>query len=301
MQVLVCPTRTEVDKAHANASWLDIGIPSLRNLRAISRVRIVMWGIIGLSSFPLHLLYVHSCVDSSQESSTLLAFGIKANPLWFVRYNSVVFSSLSANAYAVLHVTEDFLSPAATYNVTNFDQKHGLAGTAFQSLIDGIHDSAIGAQGSTKFTNLTSAQCVEAYATNFVSQYGNVILISSNPNTSNSSIISCSFIGHQHEIPYSWVCGDGWSADPHIHGQQQQVCTLTNATQGLSTWTVDRSSIDYCLVHKVSEACELNLSRTIMFVVIGMNIAKVCISMLAHFLLLTIHPSIQQCLPEEPD
>lgn len=251
MQVLVCPTRTEVDKAHANASWLDIGIPSLRNLRAISRVRIVMWGIIGLSSFPLHLLY-----------------------------NSVVFSSLSANAYAVLHVTEDFLSPAATYNVTNFDQKHGLAGTAFQSLIDGIHDSAIGAQGSTKFTNLTSAQCVEAYATNFVSQYGNVILISSNPNTSNSSIISCSFIGHQHEIPYSWVCGDGWSADPHIHGQQQQVCTLTNATQGLSTWTVDRSSIDYCLVHKVSEACELNLSRTIMFVVIGMNIAKVCIMIL---------------------
>lgn len=79
MQVLVCPTRSEVDKAHADASWLDIGIPSLRNLRAISRVRILMWGIIGLSSFPLHLLYVYSFVDYSRDGPILCTLGIKAD------------------------------------------------------------------------------------------------------------------------------------------------------------------------------------------------------------------------------
>ena len=33
MQCLSAPTRNEVDKAHAHGIWLDIGVPSLRNLR----------------------------------------------------------------------------------------------------------------------------------------------------------------------------------------------------------------------------------------------------------------------------
>jgi hypothetical protein len=36
MQCLSAPTRSEVDRAHAQSVWLDIGIPSVRNLRHIS-------------------------------------------------------------------------------------------------------------------------------------------------------------------------------------------------------------------------------------------------------------------------
>lgn len=56
MQVISSPTRREVNVAHAKSRWLDIGIPSTRNLRAISWGRVAMWTILGLSSVPLHLM-----------------------------------------------------------------------------------------------------------------------------------------------------------------------------------------------------------------------------------------------------
>jgi hypothetical protein len=56
MQRLVAPTRVEIDKAHANGKWLDIGIPSVRNLSAISRKRLTLWILLAASSIPLHFL-----------------------------------------------------------------------------------------------------------------------------------------------------------------------------------------------------------------------------------------------------
>ena len=56
MQCLSSPTRAEVDQAHAKNTWLDIGVPSVRNLKHISRKRLWLWAILGLSSIPLHLL-----------------------------------------------------------------------------------------------------------------------------------------------------------------------------------------------------------------------------------------------------
>lgn len=56
MQCLSAPTRGEIDKEHAAQRWLDIGVPSLRNLRRISRRRLILWLLLGLTSLPLHLL-----------------------------------------------------------------------------------------------------------------------------------------------------------------------------------------------------------------------------------------------------
>jgi hypothetical protein len=56
MQLLVSPTREEVDRAHKNWQWLDIGVPSIRNLRSIALERRIVWVILGLSSVPLHFL-----------------------------------------------------------------------------------------------------------------------------------------------------------------------------------------------------------------------------------------------------
>lgn len=58
MQVLCSPTRQDIDIAHANGKWFDIGLLSFRNLRAIPRRRAVLWLLLALSSIPLHLLYV---------------------------------------------------------------------------------------------------------------------------------------------------------------------------------------------------------------------------------------------------
>ena len=56
MQLLVAPTREEVKKAHEQSVWLDIGTPSIKNLRWISKTSVFNWCSLGLSSAFLHLL-----------------------------------------------------------------------------------------------------------------------------------------------------------------------------------------------------------------------------------------------------
>jgi hypothetical protein len=56
MQILVAPTRQEVDRAHAVRSWLDIGVPSIRNFRRVNWKRGIGWVILALSSSTLHLM-----------------------------------------------------------------------------------------------------------------------------------------------------------------------------------------------------------------------------------------------------
>ena len=58
MQLLVAPTRSEIDKAHARFKWLNIGVPSIKNLRYIDRHRVRICLLLAISSLPLHFLYV---------------------------------------------------------------------------------------------------------------------------------------------------------------------------------------------------------------------------------------------------
>jgi hypothetical protein len=55
-QLLVAPTRSEVNKAHRNRTWLDIGVQSTRNLRKTNVRRRYLWILLMLTSGLLHLL-----------------------------------------------------------------------------------------------------------------------------------------------------------------------------------------------------------------------------------------------------
>ena len=57
-QCLAAPTRSEIDAAHAMRRWMDIGVPSVRNLFRIKAERTLLWIAIGITSVPLHLVYV---------------------------------------------------------------------------------------------------------------------------------------------------------------------------------------------------------------------------------------------------
>ena len=56
MQCCSAPTREEIDKCHLQQAWLDVGVQSVRNLAKIDRKRAILWGLLGISSLPLHLL-----------------------------------------------------------------------------------------------------------------------------------------------------------------------------------------------------------------------------------------------------
>ncbi|KAF2500561.1 hypothetical protein BU16DRAFT_251071 [Lophium mytilinum] len=69
LQCLSAPTRDDVDRAHADKTWMDIGILSFRNVRRISTTRRGLWILLVLSSLPLHLLFnsvVFTTISSSE-------------------------------------------------------------------------------------------------------------------------------------------------------------------------------------------------------------------------------------------
>ena len=57
VQILNSPTRAEVDNAHSTFKWLDIGIPSLRNMSLISSTRATLSGIMMVFALLSQVMY----------------------------------------------------------------------------------------------------------------------------------------------------------------------------------------------------------------------------------------------------
>lgn len=68
MQVMVAPTRKDVDKAHARSKWVEIGVQSWRNLIHVPKRNAFYWTLFAISSVPLHLIF-NSCVLESRAST----------------------------------------------------------------------------------------------------------------------------------------------------------------------------------------------------------------------------------------
>lgn len=57
MQVLCSPTREDIDRAHADGTYLDVGVLSPRNISFMKGSRASSWYILLVTSISLHLLY----------------------------------------------------------------------------------------------------------------------------------------------------------------------------------------------------------------------------------------------------
>lgn len=56
MQLLLAPSRNQINEAHAKQRWLEIGIPSYHNFRHMGLLNKLTWILLVLSSLPLHFL-----------------------------------------------------------------------------------------------------------------------------------------------------------------------------------------------------------------------------------------------------
>lgn len=69
MQVLSSPSRQEIDQAHTWLRSLDIGIPSVSNIRHVSWFKRIGWVILFFSSIPLHLFFNSSIFETTYRGS----------------------------------------------------------------------------------------------------------------------------------------------------------------------------------------------------------------------------------------
>ena len=150
MQCLSSPTRKDINRAHGENVWLNIGTPSIRNLLRISRSRMLLWFLVAISSVPLHLMY-----------------------------NSAVFTTLSARDYDVFLVRRDFFTGATFNNSAISKIRHDDSDTSVNGATDHVGDVVRILQDSqTSLQYLTKKDCKETYAADFVSTHANALAVS---------------------------------------------------------------------------------------------------------------------------
>ncbi|KAF2792690.1 hypothetical protein K505DRAFT_338477 [Melanomma pulvis-pyrius CBS 109.77] len=166
MQCLSAPTRNEVQRAHERGLWLDIGVPSFRNLRHISKRRVGLWVLLALSSLPIHLVY-----------------------------NSAVFSSISENSYIAFTVSQSFIDSPKCDGCNDLNENR-------TNLINRLHESA--RDGGLE--RLENIDCINEYAQMIQTSRRNVLVVTSDnkraldDNAENFSIKVSTYDS------YSWIC-----------------------------------------------------------------------------------------------
>lgn len=261
MQCLSSSIRSEIDKAYSQGIWLDIGVPSVWNLRRLSTIRIILWWLLAISSIPLHLLY-----------------------------NSAVFSTLSTREYDSFLVTSDYLN-GAHFNTTEVEDSAGGVLSYWHGKLQNY------SKNQTSFVKLENKQCVETYTAPMISTHSDLLLVSSDLHATNSllsqyisadSQLINDIFNQQHGGVFdirSTFCVLGLNCDDA--GAVANPQNLSFITSDLLRHSYNHvngtipglSYIDYCLSQSVAEHCKLQFSVTIMIVVIICNMIKtVCMT-----------------------
>lgn len=250
MQCLSSPTRGEIDKAHSKGIWLDIGVPSVRNLRRLSATRILLWWLLALSSIPLHLLY-----------------------------NSTVFPTRSTRSFSVFVVSDSFLEGAPFS--TNL---HGYTvdRPEVKSFQDRLRDLQ---QNTTSWTKLDNEACVKAYSPSIISSRADVVLVSSTPNSTNSLLSMYADVQAQ-IISTSTLDSLGWMCSIPAF-PNDGLCPNFQTVKNPRDWSIwiyadgrlygpapIATPVQYCLSQPVQDHCKLQFSLAIMIIVILCNLVK---------------------------
>ncbi|KAI7269566.1 hypothetical protein KC343_g3010 [Hortaea werneckii] len=283
MQCLCSPTRAEINRAHARGDWLDIGVASFRNLSRINKRRTVLWWILALSSVPIHLLY-----------------------------NSVIFKTLAANEYLLVVANTDFLQGkefAPFYLDTEKEQFYAsnandssyaylrYEGPSYYTVEpNDTYTSAIrdvqlefsrnnNYANDAKVHNLSASECITAYGTSFVSEYRNIVAVTSaRGNQTNNTVLYSVWPNFDMEhgyLTYGWICLDNPNTNGYgdLYELVMTECDVASSRKHASDWTVNKHKIDYCLAQVAQPHCKLQFSLGILATVIVMN-ACLCLGAL---------------------
>ncbi|KAH9862810.1 hypothetical protein J1614_010903, partial [Plenodomus biglobosus] len=234
MQVLIAPSRTEVNKAHERGCSLDIGTHSLMNIRKISRWRSSVWFALGVVATSMHLLW-----------------------------NSTVFSSIPIMAYPVAIVTSDFYQTHDEWPISHPIGSNDAMTPEALTFIYALQQKA------KNFIRLSNRDCIDAYLdpSNITSELVMVSSISAKQNVRNGTESSL-LRGWFDDYSLRWDWSAMWLCLDQIQNQRDKSrCPEEWAAE---PWTVYHQPIQYCLVGKSGDndsRCGMHFSRAIFMTV----------------------------------
>ncbi|KAK1148791.1 hypothetical protein N8T08_008676 [Aspergillus melleus] len=197
-QYLAAPTREDVDQAHSQGSWMDIGIPSLRNIRKMKWQNKVLWIVLMVTSLPNHLIY-----------------------------NSVILNARSSNEYTVMVGPRDY-DGSKPLNVSDevascFPKKLGQSYNQFNAEME-----------TGNYEVLTREQCMKKLAVNFPSGQGTVMVLSNNLTSDEQYPLASAGLGNaiydlSMDWPsYQWMCA----------GTTPDGCPVAEMEENIDNWSV---------------------------------------------------------------
>ncbi|KAI1775604.1 hypothetical protein F4818DRAFT_457822 [Hypoxylon cercidicola] len=177
MQLQAAPTRADIDRAHQAPShekncvhqggqWLDVGVPSFRNLRYISNWRRVAWALLAISSIPIHLMY-----------------------------NSAVFQSLASNDYTIALVKNSFINGSSWNLATAEANRRGDNGwdekrvnpkhRNYTEIITNMQEDVM----DTGWEKMNISDCFALYNDYFAPQGNGVIFVTNDTGSEDDSLL----------------------------------------------------------------------------------------------------------------
>ncbi|KAJ8119065.1 hypothetical protein OPT61_g53 [Boeremia exigua] len=255
MQVLVAPSRKDVDKAHKEGASMDIGIHCFRNVWRMSYTKRALWILLGVTSTTMHLFW-----------------------------NSAIFFSIPYTIYPIAIVTNDFQQDPKNWNVQDTAIHH--------CRIENRHSIYELKDKARDFTRLSNRECIENHIDPRHAS-AELILVSdvSYRDHHNRLLINAWENGYDHytwNYEYNWIC-HGLRHGPNADTTDWTACTkdwILPHDGEPSSWMVYDSKIEYCLQGKSAnneERCGLHFSRTIFVIVaICLIVEAGLISSMAH-------------------
>ena len=254
MQLAIAPTRKDIDAAHSRRRWLEIGVPSLRNLLSVSFLRKSCWAILLLSSLPLHLLY-----------------------------NSSVYSSQVAHEYLVTELDESFLRDGTSTNLTGLNEERiredaNIRPSQSSRLVKDVFDLILAE--ASRWNNLTLEECASTYSAPLLTSHRTLVLVTNSTSSPSSS--------EEVALPgkFRTVGGKTWMCDQPSDVLSPDATTINGGTFNCNpekamfgTRDKDKLRIPkhpmYCLAEPVVEDCKLEITTAFIIVICAANSSKI--------------------------
>ncbi|KAI1801235.1 hypothetical protein F4811DRAFT_468442 [Daldinia bambusicola] len=261
MQLQAAPTRADVDRAHHAEShkkdrthqegqWLDIGVPSIRNLRYISKPRRLAWYILAFTSIPIHLMY-----------------------------NSAVFQSLASNDYTVAVVKNSFangsrwdLTTAEINRAGDFGWEESRVNPKNRNYTEIIYTMQRD-MSDDKWERMNVSSCYALYNDYFAAQGNAVIFVKNDTGPDDDSLLMYVSI-----IPRS----DNWAKNMWAAGNGTKDFVAKQPEFPVTRWFLGprKYEVSYCRVQSpstITNKCHFQYSPPIMYTVCALNLIKIVV------------------------
>ncbi|KAI1317862.1 hypothetical protein F5Y16DRAFT_140581 [Xylariaceae sp. FL0255] len=165
MQILNAPTRDEIDRAHKQGHWLEIGVSSIHNLFRVSAFKSCCWVALLVTSIPIHLLF-NSVITRTEYKNTDFSLTIAIES--FVDDGEYFLPGASLmtldNASYVEHQNEDLYSQVESgyYATRGWGQWYNLSDYT-NATSELSRQIAHVSQNGKKWDNLTFSTCQDQY------------------------------------------------------------------------------------------------------------------------------------------